>query len=128
MTVDASSLLTISIGTIVALIGVVIAATATWTRVVVRLDALAASLRELRSWHLRATESAGKDLDEAVESWRHRWHTSANRMQTIENRIYRLEHHVAIPHPLESDHTPTPVEVPTARHRRVQPRAEDSST
>lgn len=128
MTIDAGSLLTISIGTIVALIGVAIAATATWTRVVVRLDALATALRELRSWHLRATESAGQDLDEAVESWRTRWHQSASRMQVVENRLWKVEHHMGIPHPVEQDHTPTPVDVPTGRHRRAPPKAEESST
>lgn len=125
MSVDASSLLTISIGTIVALISVVIAATATWTRLAMRLDALAASMKELRSWHLQATASARDDLDDAVEAFRSRHHQHATRLQAFELRLSRLEDRTGIPTALPSDPTPIVAE-PAPRRRRNDPKDSDA--
>lgn len=119
MTVDPSSLLTISIGTIVALIGVVVAATATWTRLGMRLDALAASMKELRSWHLKATASARDELDDAVEAFRSRHHQHSTRMQGFELRLARLEDRTGIPAALASDPTPVVSEPAPRRRPRV---------
>lgn len=129
MTIDASSVMTISIGAILAVLGAAVVATATWTRMTVRLDAIAAQIKELRSWHLRHTESAGAELDDAVEAMRSRHHQALGKLQQFEIRIGRLEHHMGIPVQVVGDHTPTPVDIPTGRHRRVQQsKPEESST
>ena len=119
MTVDPSSLLTISIGTIIALIGVVVAATATWTRLGMRLEVLAVAVHELKSWHLRATESARDDLDDAVEAWRQRWHVNSSRAQEIELRLTLLEDRAGIPQRQAANHTPIEAQPITGRHRRT---------
>lgn len=116
MTIDPSSLLTISIGTIVALISVVVAATATWTRLAMRLDALAVSMKELRSWHLKATASARDELDDAVESFRSKHHQHSSRLQQFELRLARIEDRTGIPAAMATDPTPV-VSEPRERTR-----------
>lgn len=129
MTVDASSLLTISIGTIVALISVVIAATATWTRLGMRLDALATSMKELRSWHLKATASARDELDDAVESFRSRHHQHSSRLQQFELRLARIEDRTGIPSVMANDPTPVVSEPreQLRRRRTLEPRETESA-
>lgn len=130
MTIDASSLLTISIGTIIALISVVVAATATWTRLAMRLDALAVSMKELRSWHLKATASARDELDDAVESFRSRHHQHSSRLQQFELRLSRIEDRTGIPSAMANDPTPIIAEPPREhprRRRTLEPRETESA-
>ncbi len=113
MTIEPTSLLQISIGTIIALISIVAAAAVTWTRLGMRMETLtgrmetlAVAFAKLESWHLKATQSARDELDDAVESFRSRHHQQSSRLQQFELRLARIEDRTGIPSAMASDPTP----------------------
>lgn len=120
--VDPATLLTVSIGTLIALIVVVAGAVRSWTIVTVKLDAFGVSAeeqrtlyRELRSWHLRATASAREELHDTEAELEAKHHAMRTRQQHAELRIGRLEAKAGIPIEVLAD--PTPVERPRSPRR-----------
>lgn len=121
--VDPATLLSVSIGTLIALIVVVAGAVRSWTIVTLKLDGFGESVneqrklyRELRSWHLRATASAREELQDVESELEARHHVMRNRQQHAELRIARLEDRAGIPVEVAPD--PTPVERPRSLRRR----------
>lgn len=110
MTVEPSSLLTISIGTLVALLGVVVSASVTWTKLSVRLDHLAREVRGMRSWH----HDAVSGLTAKHHSLRDQVQDLEVRMSVVEsNQVRDTDAHPAVPRRVRRDHTP--IETPRRR-------------
>lgn len=106
ITIGPGTLIGVSIGSIGLLISGVALAVHGYTTIKITLASMGASLKKLESWHLKATESQGEDLDKlaaAVERRQHRWRT----WQTdVEVRLGSLEQRWGTPMRVAPDLTP----------------------
>lgn len=111
MTLEPTSLLTVSIGTLVVLLGVVVSASVTWTRLRVQLETLARDMRAMRSWHHTEVDS----LTAKHHDLRTQVHDLEIRTSVLESRSVRTEDtgpHDPIPRRVRGrDRTPPPVDV-----------------
>lgn len=117
ITIGPGTLIGVSLASLASLIGGVALVVHGYTTIKITLASMGSSLKKLESWHLKATESQGEDLDKlaaAVERRQHRWRT----WQTdVEVRLGSLEQRWGAPIRVAPDLTP--VEEPLPRRARA---------
>lgn len=126
MTIDPNAILGISLATLLAIIGATAIASATWTKLGMRMQAMSDTLAELAKSMRRATAEANDDLDDVVTSFTTRHERHSERLRMTERRLDRLEHIEGIPMAIDVDRTPVTSEPVTGRHRVVRKSPDES--